>query len=387
LSESNRKPSRRSQPVSAHPLFPAYMRFWFAALLGLSCLALHPAVLDRIVLASGIGAVIAAAAPPLDMGARIVLAVSLAVLGAVIGTVLARLVAPRNAASAPSETISAPIAAGFDPLLLDAIELTESSADAEATPAELESATALDDLAFADELEFFSAAPAEFETPAEIDLELAEPEPAPLAEIAAFEPLVDEPELPAGLAEPELAPEMPAIGPTPIREVAPLGSAAHRIATGNLEDLSPVEMLERLALSMQQRDRPELAAAEESHETAEFDDFDDLEDEAEPADLPDLSHDRRPMASLTPLAEFALADDETLDGDEEDEYEAENDVREEVYSSLLRVTRHVDPGIRLAPIEAADADDEGEEDYGNPLAMEPAPGGRVTKLQRLSGNS
>ena len=187
------------------------------------------------------------------------------------------------------------------------------------------------------------------------------------------------------------APDVQAEAPTPVHQAAayPPGSAAHRIATGNLEDLSPVEMLERLAMSMQQRDRPDLSAAEEAPETVEFDGFDEFgdefEDESEPADLPDRSLDRRPMASLTPLAEFALSDDETLNGDEDEEYEAENDVREEVYSSLLRVTRHVDPGMHLASMEAAGDGEEGEEDYAAPLAMVPAPGGRVIKLQRLSG--
>lgn len=87
--------SRRASPVTAHPWFAAIVALWFAALLGLSSLALAPAVLERIVAASGIDTFIAAAAPPLGQTARLLVALGLAGLGGVLGLMLGRFLAAR----------------------------------------------------------------------------------------------------------------------------------------------------------------------------------------------------------------------------------------------------------------------------------------------------
>ena len=95
------QPVRASAPVTAHPWFPGIVALWFAALFGLSSLALAAALLERIVLASGIDSVIAAAAPPLGQTARLLLALGLAGLGAVLGLLFGRRLAAPGAVAAP----------------------------------------------------------------------------------------------------------------------------------------------------------------------------------------------------------------------------------------------------------------------------------------------
>ena len=79
-----------AQPISAHPLFPAVVALWFGALFGLGSLAVRPALLENLVLQSHIDLVIPAAAPPLGITARILLALVLAALGAMLGIMLSR---------------------------------------------------------------------------------------------------------------------------------------------------------------------------------------------------------------------------------------------------------------------------------------------------------
>ena len=86
---------RRASPVTAHPWFAALVALWFAALLGLSSLVLAPAMLERIVAASGIDTFIAAAAPPLGQTARLLVALGLATLGGLLGLILGRFLAAR----------------------------------------------------------------------------------------------------------------------------------------------------------------------------------------------------------------------------------------------------------------------------------------------------
>ncbi len=81
--------------MTAHPWFTAIVALWFAALLGLSSLVLAPAMLERIVAASGIDGFIAAAAPPLGQTARLLVALGLAGLGGVLGLILGRFIAAR----------------------------------------------------------------------------------------------------------------------------------------------------------------------------------------------------------------------------------------------------------------------------------------------------
>ena len=81
--------------MTAHPWFTAIVALWFAALLGLSSLVLAPAMLERIVAASGIDSFIAAAAPPLGQTARLLMALGLAGMGGVLGLILGGSLAAR----------------------------------------------------------------------------------------------------------------------------------------------------------------------------------------------------------------------------------------------------------------------------------------------------
>ena len=89
--------------MTAHPWFTAIVALWFAALLGLSGLVLAPAMLERIVAASGIDSFIAAAAPPLGQTARLLVALGLAGLGGVLGLILGRFLAARAKFTRPGD--------------------------------------------------------------------------------------------------------------------------------------------------------------------------------------------------------------------------------------------------------------------------------------------
>lgn len=87
-------------PISAHPAFPAIVALWFAALLGIGGLILPDVLIERLVAASGIGALVQAANPPLGWTARGILAVLFAGSGALAGLAIARRVARAHAANA-----------------------------------------------------------------------------------------------------------------------------------------------------------------------------------------------------------------------------------------------------------------------------------------------
>ncbi|MCB2079376.1 MAG: hypothetical protein KDE55_16980 [Novosphingobium sp.] len=88
--ESNKSRGKGKQPISRHPLFAATIALWFGALFGLGSLAIRPALLESIVLATHIDAIIPAAAPPLGMTSRILLALAMAGIGGLIGGTIAR---------------------------------------------------------------------------------------------------------------------------------------------------------------------------------------------------------------------------------------------------------------------------------------------------------
>jgi hypothetical protein len=79
-----------AQPVTTHQLFPAVVALWFGALFGLGSLAVRPSLLESLVISSRIDLIVPAAAPPLGITARILLALILAAIGAAIGIALAR---------------------------------------------------------------------------------------------------------------------------------------------------------------------------------------------------------------------------------------------------------------------------------------------------------
>ncbi len=89
MSKHQHKPVK-AKPISANPLFPAVVALWFGALFGLGSLAVRPSLLEDLVLKSHIDLIVPAAAPPLGVTARILLALIMAALGAVLGISLAR---------------------------------------------------------------------------------------------------------------------------------------------------------------------------------------------------------------------------------------------------------------------------------------------------------
>jgi hypothetical protein len=196
LAEPHRS-KRRSQPISRHPLFPAIVALWFAALLGLGSFALRPAALEAMVLAGHLDALVPAAAPPLGMTARMLLALVLGVAGGAIGWMLAKRAAAASARPAPQVLRMAEV--GLDETL--------------PWPGMAE-------------------------------------EPAPQLDPVGFEPPVIETE-PEPAPAPE--PDRPGIERVESEEIAPAPTAAERIAAAELDSLSHVELVERLAIALQRR--------------------------------------------------------------------------------------------------------------------------------------
>ena len=89
MANQKRKPAK-AKPITSNPLFPAVVALWFGALFGLGSLAVRPALLEALVLSSRIDLFIPAAAPPLGVTARILLALAMAALGAMLGIMLTR---------------------------------------------------------------------------------------------------------------------------------------------------------------------------------------------------------------------------------------------------------------------------------------------------------
>ena len=86
-------------PISMHPAFPAIVALWFAALLGIGSLILPNLLVERLVGATGIGALVPAANPPLGWTAHGLIAAFAAVAGALAGLVIARRVIRAHKAS------------------------------------------------------------------------------------------------------------------------------------------------------------------------------------------------------------------------------------------------------------------------------------------------
>ncbi|MDR6512443.1 hypothetical protein J2792_003326 [Novosphingobium capsulatum] len=82
------KRKAKAKPITAHRLFPALAALWFAALFGLASFAVPVELLQRVVVASGLPHLVAAAAPPLGFTARALVALLLTGLGGVIGLAL-----------------------------------------------------------------------------------------------------------------------------------------------------------------------------------------------------------------------------------------------------------------------------------------------------------
>ncbi|WP_088309212.1 hypothetical protein [Novosphingobium sp. B 225] len=79
-----------SKPITSHQLFPAVVALWFGALFGLGSLAVRPSLIESLVMKSRIDLIVPAAAPPLGITARMLIALVLAAIGAVLGVMIAR---------------------------------------------------------------------------------------------------------------------------------------------------------------------------------------------------------------------------------------------------------------------------------------------------------
>lgn len=304
MAEHLRKNSVGRRPISRHPLFPATVTLWFGALFGLSGLAIRPGLLEQAVLVMNIQALIPAAAPPLGMTARILVALALAAIGALAGAVLAWRLRPGQNNASPRKRTAAS-AAWFDDDGLSPLERAVSQGTAaegnpleetggerfsvnNAMPARLRAAPfaepseqimSVAELGF----ESFDAPQADEERGTSRDEQNADmPEDeAGKPGSALFQRFVDTPPKVGSDADQDCASAhaeegTAAIGPTVeqdgaeeaesvIVQGAQAGNAetrtaAERIATADLSELSHVELLERLAMTMERRRQAEKVA-------------------------------------------------------------------------------------------------------------------------------
>ena len=82
---------------------------WFGALFGLGSLAIRPSLLEAMVISSHISSIIPAAAPPLGVTARILLALIMTGLGGLLGSLIGRRIARPKSEAPQREPWAAPI--------------------------------------------------------------------------------------------------------------------------------------------------------------------------------------------------------------------------------------------------------------------------------------
>ena len=235
---------RRKAPITAHPAFPGIVALWFAVLLGAGSLVVPVALWERIVTILGVDGLVAAAAPPLGIKARAIIALAFAVLGALAGLAIARRMAsPRSRVADDavedeyaSETLGAFIA--------------EDLSAARAVPSDEEEDVLLfsgfdDDDAADDPLPEFEkpGEPPVFVVPEELAADpIASEEPDEIAVEDAFEPEIE--------VQTEPAPE-------PVRFVQDLPAQpepAHSLrASEEFEDESLADLAARLQNALRRR--------------------------------------------------------------------------------------------------------------------------------------
>ncbi len=332
VAKQERNPQRggngASQPITRHPLFPAIVALWFAALFGIGSVLLGATTIERVVAATGLAKVIPMAAPPLGTTARLLVALGLTGIGGLVGALIGLRLAARGASQAeamgdfssdgsvdaaddvpavgrlpgrrrgfvpPMESVAEPeseaitaqpananifqlsdldddLDPSFDPRAFapqDADVVAESAEPAPAesavdlTPASHESSEdAFAEPAHPHLIDAFS--PAAWADPAHsVDVadDEEEDEGAPVARLfEAYTRTLEVREAPADVAaEHEQAVSEATEAPAP--SLPPASPGAERIAAAPLDDLSHVELLERLALAMEEQ-RRKLALAQ-----------------------------------------------------------------------------------------------------------------------------
>lgn len=244
---------RGNAPVTWHPLFPAMLAVWFGALFGLGILAIRAGLLEAAVLSLGLDSVIPAAAPPLGTTARILLAFGFALLGGTIGAAIGLLMArsrPDNLARR-AEAAAARQAAREAAREIKAAEAETLPAQPVAGTGEMPGFIDISRLDLDDELRIEP----------EIQADLAPEIEIPEIEIISAEAPEPETELkPARAFE---RPLDPVSFPLPESFPVPGGAAAARLTSASLDSLSHLELIERLALSLQKRREEAAAPAEE----------------------------------------------------------------------------------------------------------------------------
>ena len=98
--------SQAKAPISAHPLFPAVVAVWFAALFGFGSGVLPTVLFEHLITATGISSLIPSATPPLGDTFRIILSLTFAVIGALLGFALARRLAVAHYVERPEPVMS-----------------------------------------------------------------------------------------------------------------------------------------------------------------------------------------------------------------------------------------------------------------------------------------
>lgn len=294
MSES-REATATKAPITAHRWFPAVVGLWFAALFGLSSLAVAPATLEAIITLLRIDQVFEAATPPLGETARLLVALGMSSLGEIAGLLLGRYLAARNRPEAqrqrafgagerrsrdahPDAPPRKPLSANEDLGRVDsALRRRALASEIEADPKLGFETVPLpgvdgDPLSVSAELAATAGAIDAPEKPALItDQSTATPsETLDLGSFTAAEPVGEAGPAPFAQTAPLAAEavdvadpssEEPANAPTPlpqlrpqsVRAVVPPLVPSHEVATASLESLGVVQLSERLAMAMQAR--------------------------------------------------------------------------------------------------------------------------------------
>ncbi|MDB5725916.1 MAG: hypothetical protein JWQ16_2670 [Novosphingobium sp.] len=212
---------RGRQSVTWHPLFPAFVAVWFGALFGLGTLAVPVLLIERMVVASGIDRLVSAAAPPLGTNARILIALAMAILGGVIGAVIGHVLARSKPAARARRAAAA------------------AEAHAKAA-AEVSDTVSVKPATFDDAPSFIDFSQLNLDDAHRIEASASEVEP-----VEEFRRPLD-----------------PVTFPLPDSFPVPGTAAAQRLNAADLGTLSHLELIERLALSLQKR-REEAADADD----------------------------------------------------------------------------------------------------------------------------
>jgi hypothetical protein len=417
LADKTRTNPAARRSITSHPLFPVIVVLWCGALFGMASLAIRTEWIEGAVVAAGIDGVVPMAAPPLGKTARILIALLATGLGCLVGLlVMRRFSNPRAEAPAPvrRRNSSPTVEEAASPVSLFGGARRGESDDAEQEAERAEEAPAAPagrrrrfTMAREEQPEAANAAPtAQILNVADLDLDSFEPDadaPRWVRNIDQDAAVVDAPETaesrtsslfdsyarrlsPIASAEATIAAPgfellsqpvaddltaaedaplqaAPATARPPVMDLRPRahGSAAERIASAPLDDLSHVELLERLALTIERR-RAALRAAAEAAATApapepapaQRDDAPAPAVEAEPApllpaalrpvDLDVEAYEHEPLPGYVPPRHIGLnaAAAETrklampgADGDD--------DVLAEGYSSLRNLSRPAAP--------------------------------------------